>query len=61
MQLGSDAAAFSVLTGVVKFCREHKHGIRVRNGFYLLESHPLVLGQNLLEIINRLAELRHGR
>lgn len=58
MQPGSDAAAFSLLTGgAVKFRGEHEHGICVRNGFYLLERRPLILCQNFLEIINRLIEL----
>jgi len=60
MQSGSDAAAFAVLTGVIKFCREHKHSVRVRDGFCLLERRSLIVAQNLLEIINRLIELRRG-
>ncbi len=62
MQAGSNAtAAASSMLGRIELGGEDEHGSGVGHAFDLSEGRTLVVGQDSLEIINRLAELGCGR
>ena len=60
MQPGPDAAASPMLVRV-ELCGEDEDSIGIWDVFYFLERRPLLLGQNPLEINNRLIELLFRR